>query len=100
MDFYYGFYSDEELDRNMPTLLKVLSDGTIAEDTVAGEIQLPTKRACVKITSERQLYQVKHVRSMKMTLCDNTIFHPYVLTCLKLQHFIESRRGYLNLRCW
>ena len=42
MDLYYELYSDKELNRNMPTLLKVLSGGTAAaehgEDMIDGKL--------------------------------------------------------------
>ena len=41
MDLYYEFYSDEKLNRNMPTLLKDLNEGTAAEhveDTIDGKL--------------------------------------------------------------
>ena len=38
MDLYYAFYSDEELYKNMPKLLKLLGENSSVEDTVDGKL--------------------------------------------------------------
>ena len=38
MELYYAFYSEEELDKNMPKLLKLLGENSSVEDTVDGKL--------------------------------------------------------------
>ena len=38
MDLYYAFSSDEELDKNMPKLLKLLGENSSVEDMVDGKL--------------------------------------------------------------
>ena len=39
MDLYYAFYSDKELDKNMPKLLELLGENSSVEETVDGKLR-------------------------------------------------------------
>ena len=49
MDLYYAFYSDEEFEKNMPKLLKLLGENSSVEDTVDGKLPSSVGNLCLML---------------------------------------------------
>ena len=49
MDLYYAFSSDEEFEKNMPTLLKLMDDNSSVADMVDGKLNFAVSNLYVLI---------------------------------------------------